>query len=286
MSLRVHPNQIRINHFNSAAIQAWEDLGGTVNVARHTITVTTDSLSPFVLSVPEPPTAALGLFGAAACGVIVLRPSLARRREAAIESSETSCCTTLYNFSVRSNPVSIESPETTKEASEQKRQTAPRTPAGHLTAEQSSPPPAVRNRHRPQVTLDDSKALAAYANFCRVTGTPEELIIDCGLNPQPFGMPTEPIAISQRLIVNFYTAKRLLAALQMTLQRTRGLLVFWKPTCRSACCQAHCDSNPDASNCTTETCRFALADPSMVAPWCWPLMVIARRFSCASRALP
>ena len=40
-----------------------------------------------------------------------------------------------------------------------------------------------------QVEIDDSKAMALYANFCRVTGTPEELIIDFGLNPQPFGIP-------------------------------------------------------------------------------------------------
>lgn len=70
-----------------------------------------------------------------------------------------------------------------------------------------------------QVTVDASKAHAAYSNFCRVTGTPEELIIDFGLNSQPMGVPSEPIEISQRIVVNYYTAKRLLAALQMSLQR-------------------------------------------------------------------
>jgi hypothetical protein len=72
---------------------------------------------------------------------------------------------------------------------------------------------------RPQIQIDDSKALSLYANFCRVTGTPEELIIDFGLNPQPFGVPTEPIAVSQRIITNFYTAKRMLHALTLTVQR-------------------------------------------------------------------
>src|SRR5262245_57552322 len=70
-----------------------------------------------------------------------------------------------------------------------------------------------------QIKVDDSKAFASYANFCRVTGTPEELIIDFALNPQPVGVPTEPIIVSQRLITNFYTAKRLLSALGMTIQR-------------------------------------------------------------------
>ena len=70
-----------------------------------------------------------------------------------------------------------------------------------------------------QVEVDDSKALACYANFCRVMGTPEELLIDFGLNPQPFGVPTEPLAVEQRIVTNLYTAKRLVRALQLTIQR-------------------------------------------------------------------
>jgi len=70
-----------------------------------------------------------------------------------------------------------------------------------------------------QVNIDDSKAIACYANFCRVTGTPEELIIDFGLNPQPVGPPAEPIGVSQRIITNLFTAKRLLHVLQLTIDR-------------------------------------------------------------------
>jgi hypothetical protein len=79
-------------------------------------------------------------------------------------------------------------------------------------AAQAAPP-------QQQVQVDDSSAVCSYANFCRVTGSPEELIIDFGLNSQPMGVPTEPIAIKQRIIVNFFTAKRLLAALHMSVQR-------------------------------------------------------------------
>ena len=71
----------------------------------------------------------------------------------------------------------------------------------------------------PQIKVDDSHASAMYANFCRATGTPEELILDFGLNPQPFGTPTEPIAVSQRIIVNYFTAKRMLGALQVSIAR-------------------------------------------------------------------
>ena len=70
-----------------------------------------------------------------------------------------------------------------------------------------------------QVQVNDENAMATYANFCRVTGSPEELIIDFGLNPQPIGVPKDPIQVKQRIIVNFFTAKRLLAALQMSVAR-------------------------------------------------------------------
>ncbi len=72
---------------------------------------------------------------------------------------------------------------------------------------------------RVQIEIDDSNTIASYANFCRVTGTPEELIIDFGLNPQPFGVPTQPIPVKQRIITNFFTAKRMLHALTLTIQR-------------------------------------------------------------------
>lgn len=88
----------------------------------------------------------------------------------------------------------------------------PVSAAGGESAAQTTP-------QRPQVEIDDSKVMALYANFCRVTGTPEELIIDFGLNPQPFGVPTHPIPVTQRIITNFYTAKRMLHALQLTIQR-------------------------------------------------------------------
>jgi hypothetical protein len=76
---------------------------------------------------------------------------------------------------------------------------------------------APQQMHRVEVT--DKHAISLYANFCRVTGTPEELILDFGLNAQPFGVPTEPVDVKQRIVVNYYTAKRMLQALHMSVQR-------------------------------------------------------------------
>ena len=87
------------------------------------------------------------------------------------------------------------------------------------TAPAESAPEGAQQQQRVAIQIDDANAIACYANFCRVTGTPEELIIDFGLNPQPIGIPTQPIPVTQRIITNFFTAKRMLHALQMTIQR-------------------------------------------------------------------
>ncbi len=105
-------------------------------------------------------------------------------------------------------------PEKPEQDEKEEQQAAQATPAA-----QQAPPPPQQQQQRMQVQIDDTKALASYANFCRVTGTPEELIIDFGLNPQPIGVPTQPIPITQRIITNFYTAKRMLHALSLTVQR-------------------------------------------------------------------
>ncbi|MCA9117424.1 MAG: DUF3467 domain-containing protein [Planctomycetaceae bacterium] len=81
-------------------------------------------------------------------------------------------------------------------------------PAGNGAAPQQS-----------QITIDDAGVTACYANFCRVSSTPEELILDLGLNPQPLGGKDVRIPVGQRIILNHYTAKRLLNALSIALQR-------------------------------------------------------------------
>ena len=58
-----------------------------------------------------------------------------------------------------------------------------------------------------------------YANFVRVAGLPEELVLDFGLNPQPAGAPPVPVKVSQRIVMNYFTAKRLWLALGAFLQR-------------------------------------------------------------------
>jgi hypothetical protein len=79
----------------------------------------------------------------------------------------------------------------------------------------SAPPP-----QNVRVELNNKEQQTSYVNFFRVTGTFEELIIDFGLHTGAIA-PTgpEPVKMSQRTILSFPTAKRLLAALQVAVAR-------------------------------------------------------------------
>ena len=89
---------------------------------------------------------------------------------------------------------------------------------------------AQQNPQAPQssdVVVDDTATLPTYANFCRVTATPEEVLLDFGLNSQPFAAGRQDVKASQRVVMNFFTAKRLLSAIGMTIrnhEQTFGLI--------------------------------------------------------------
>ena len=90
---------------------------------------------------------------------------------------------------------------------------------GESTGRDLAKPPG---QQQTEVVVDDSGTLPSYSNFCRVTATPEEVILDFGLNPQPFATGRQDVKANQRIVMNFYTAKRLLTALGMTIQRHEG----------------------------------------------------------------
>ena len=67
--------------------------------------------------------------------------------------------------------------------------------------------------------LDLSDVTTTYANWYQVIGTPEELILELGLTPQ-LGLATpEPVRVKQRLVMSFYTAKRLMTHLHFAIKR-------------------------------------------------------------------
>ena len=76
-----------------------------------------------------------------------------------------------------------------------------------------------QGQQRMTVKFEDEDAHVCYANFCRVSRSPEEIILDVGLNPHPGGAVPPKVTVSQRIVMNPYTAKRLLGALSVALRQ-------------------------------------------------------------------
>ncbi|MBA4020494.1 MAG: DUF3467 domain-containing protein [Pirellula sp.] len=92
-------------------------------------------------------------------------------------------------------------------------------PAAPQASSGNSTPPRPTSAAARPPKVDESKMSTTYANFCRVSGTPEELIVDFGLNTQPLGEAADSIAVGERVVMNYFTAKRLLQALEMSVAR-------------------------------------------------------------------
>jgi hypothetical protein len=71
----------------------------------------------------------------------------------------------------------------------------------------------------PQFAMDTSNLSTVYTNFCHVTFLPEELILDFGLNTQMAPNPNQPVKLTHRVVMNFFTAKRLLNGLHFAVSR-------------------------------------------------------------------
>ncbi|MDB6150783.1 MAG: hypothetical protein JWQ44_2231 [Chthoniobacter sp.] len=68
-------------------------------------------------------------------------------------------------------------------------------------------------------SIDASALKASYANVCRIAQTPNEVIIDFGMNPNFFGqILDEPLKLDQRVILSHDAAKRLCLHLTATIQ--------------------------------------------------------------------
>lgn len=68
--------------------------------------------------------------------------------------------------------------------------------------------------------LYDASAHATYSNLCRVTGTPEEVILDFALNPNAFGgVVDEPLKVDHRIVMGYEATKRTALVLLETVRR-------------------------------------------------------------------
>ena len=71
------------------------------------------------------------------------------------------------------------------------------------------------------LSLDyDASSHATYSNLCRVTGTPEEVMMDFALNPNAFGrVVDESVKIDHRIVMSYEAAKRTAFVLLETIRR-------------------------------------------------------------------
>ena len=75
-----------------------------------------------------------------------------------------------------------------------------------------------------QLRIDEQKMQTAYANAFRTNGTAEEVMIDFGLNLADMTVQKEKqpgiiFHLNQRVIMNYYSAKRLAIALSQAVRR-------------------------------------------------------------------
>lgn len=92
-------------------------------------------------------------------------------------------------------------------------------PLGVATLE--SPAEAQMMADAATLTLSyDESSHATYSNLCRVTGTPEEVMMDFALNPNAFGrVVDEVVKIDHRIVMSYEAAKRTAFVLLETIRR-------------------------------------------------------------------
>ncbi|MES2570045.1 MAG: DUF3467 domain-containing protein [Verrucomicrobiota bacterium] len=67
--------------------------------------------------------------------------------------------------------------------------------------------------------IDTSNLRTSYANVCRIAQTPNEVIVDFGMNPNFFGnILEESLKLDNRVILSHDAAKRLCIHLTATIQ--------------------------------------------------------------------
>ncbi len=89
-----------------------------------------------------------------------------------------------------------------------------------MAEETAAPAPQQGQGQQIQVAINDADMASVYVNFFRVTGNPDEVLLDLGMYSQVMGATgPEPIELSHRLVMNFVTAKKLAEVLRVVVAR-------------------------------------------------------------------
>ncbi len=104
------------------------------------------------------------------------------------------------------------------------------TPAGKPSEDEAKP---IETQAREQtgqqqvrLRMDEREMGTSYANAFRTNGTAEEVMLDFGLNlvtpPVADGQPEIVFKVNDRIIMNYYSAKRLAITLSQLIRRHEG----------------------------------------------------------------
>jgi hypothetical protein len=73
-----------------------------------------------------------------------------------------------------------------------------------------------------QLRIDESRMRTTYSNTIRTTTTPDEVVLDFGINmpmPTPDGRPTVLFDVGSRVVLNWRGAKRLAISLGQVIRQ-------------------------------------------------------------------
>lgn len=89
-----------------------------------------------------------------------------------------------------------------------------------MAEQPATPTQTAQGAQQIQVPIRDDELMNVYVNFFRVTGNPEEVLLDLGMYSQVIaGSGPEPVNLTHRLIMNFVTAKKLAEVLKVVVAR-------------------------------------------------------------------
>jgi hypothetical protein len=94
-------------------------------------------------------------------------------------------------------------------------------PGGGQAPASGGQPPAPQTKAEPrEAPIDVTGMRTNYVNFFRTTGNVDEVILDLGIQSQvTTSAGEEPIKFNERVVMNFYTAKKLQTVLQTVVIR-------------------------------------------------------------------
>ena len=88
----------------------------------------------------------------------------------------------------------------------------------------ATPPAEASGQRRLRINVDERNMSSTYANAFRINSTAEEMVLDFGINlPNPAAaeanQPDVHFSIHSRVVLNYYSAKRLALTLGQHLRR-------------------------------------------------------------------